>query len=63
MLCLRWHRISDGRATGPGRTQDLSATMPEVFWQGSDKRGVDGFGAGAFRGRRGWTGLQSAGNL
>jgi hypothetical protein len=35
MLRLWWHRLSGGRAAGPGRTQDLPAVLQAVFWQGS----------------------------
>jgi len=35
------HRISDGRATDAGRTQDLPAALPEVLRQGSDNAGLD----------------------
>jgi hypothetical protein len=50
VLCLRWHRISGGHATGPGRTQDLSATMQAVRWQGSHNAGLGAPGAAIFAG-------------
>ena len=62
MLCLQWHRLPDGRAAKAARTQDLSAAVQTVFWQGSDNAGLNDR-APRFCERRGWTGLQGAGNL
>jgi hypothetical protein len=41
MLRMWWHRVSGRGAAGPGRTQDISAAMQEMFWEGPNKASVD----------------------
>ena len=40
MPCLRWHRVSDGRAARQSGPQEFPASLRAVPWQGPNYTGV-----------------------